>query len=252
MCSDGRRAIGSAVRASCAAPASACAVRVDVISASIAVSASSVGARARSAADILLCAIAQASLRGAATVLVCGSDRSNAALPACAFASSASIRARSAAESCAIGGRVPFGDRTFDGARRERGRVDADASTDQHGKDHDSTPHRDRPIGERLRHQHACNMRGLRYWQPSRAPVAQLDRASDYESEGRTFEIVPGAPILPVTDFDHSRRGSRGRRPGIAFDPDTLCLCRKDRSTLRVHRPGDETCVGRRCSSGWP
>ncbi len=30
---------------------------------------------------------------------------------------------------------------------------------------------------------------------PHRAPVAQLDRASDYGSEGRTFRIVPGAPI---------------------------------------------------------
>ncbi len=33
-----------------------------------------------------------------------------------------------------------------------------------------------------------ANISNRFYWQPSNAPVAQLDRASDYESEGRTFE----------------------------------------------------------------
>ena len=34
------------------------------------------------------------------------------------------------------------------------------------------------------------------YWRTSNAPVAQLDRASDYESEGRTFESFRARQFL--------------------------------------------------------
>src|SRR5579862_7600610 len=62
--------------------------------------------------------------------------------------------------------------------------------------------------------------------QAKHAPVAQLDRASDYESEGRTFESFRARHSLPRLRVplrrrplrrDPPRRSQRRTRPGEKF-----------------------------------
>ena len=40
------------------------------------------------------------------------------------------------------------------------------------------------------------------------APVAQLDRVSDYESEGRGFESLPAHQTMKIRTFSRKEKGS--------------------------------------------
>ena len=83
-----------------------------------------------------------------------------------------------------------------------------------------------------------------RYSTASKAPVAQLDRASDYESEGRAFEslrarqffqyLQPFRPGLPFEDFF-----SNGIPNGVPQRSALACACVGVRSRCGI---GVERC----------
>jgi hypothetical protein len=49
-----------------------------------------------------------------------------------------------------------------------------------------------------------CAIQDMPLCRPHRAPVAQLDRASDYESEGRTFESFRARHFLQLATLDRT------------------------------------------------
>ena len=64
------------------------------------------------------------------------------------------------------------------------------------------------------------------------APVAQLDRASDYEFEGRDVRIVPGAPLRYKTGHSKTCRFCAGRRDERAQEH---AFRSHDANLFRVH-----------------